>query len=255
MNPVDRFQATIRHPDYRNDPRLSLREKNEFGRFDLPSLFSEGGPLSRFNKEWCLRYAEYCHFLRIWGLRHAVYPGNSEEVAATLNDLRTGDASIFTDDLRGYDGSEDRYTPNSDHGHFLTINVDLERPTGELLELIGRMIDSKRRESRIKTKRTKSHGADPWDVWDKMQVPRNNLLKITHSLFKVNGNPTYDEKTKRVYDRVKRAYSKAISMIEEVGMSRNKVPSREVMEASLALFIPRMKEIIRSIAASRSPRS
>ena len=249
MKPVDRFQALIRHPDYRSDPRLQGRSRFDWDQYDLPGLMAKSGPFGHWNEEWWRGKCEYERFLGIWGLTHAVDPKNHEKVEVELNALRAGDVSIFKDDLRGHDGSEDYGNPDSDQGHFFSIIVDLEQPTGELLELIRKMIDTKRRERGIRTKRTKPRGVDPWDVWDKMQVPGNTLLKIARALFNVKGNPAYDEETKKAYDQVQRANRKAVSLIEEVGMRRNKPDTEETIEAAWAVFAPDMKEILSRHAA------
>ena len=78
MNPVDRFEALIRHPNYRYDPRLQGRMEFELHKYDLPGLFAKSGPLGHWNEEWWREYFEYCQFLRIWGLNHAVDPENQE---------------------------------------------------------------------------------------------------------------------------------------------------------------------------------
>ncbi|MEP6890026.1 MAG: hypothetical protein ABI955_04950 [Nitrospirota bacterium] len=203
MNPVDRFQALIRHSDYRNDPRLA------FG--NLPVMDFKNVPYSadRMKIEF-----EYGEFLGIWGLRYSVDPENQESVKKTLTDLRAGDCSIFAEDLRVHDQSA------AFSGQFLTLKVSLEHPTKELLELIRRKIDIERTARGIKTKRKKHHNIDPWDVWDKAQAAQCNLLQVTHSLCKVEGDPAYDQNTKRAYDQVQRAYRKAVSMIEAVGNAR-----------------------------------
>lgn len=253
MNPADRLQALIRHPDYRNDPRLKSRLKFDLDQFDLPGLFSKTGPLGHWDEEWWRGKCELDEFLRIWGLTRAVDPEDKIKVEAELKALRAGDASIFTDDLRGYDASENYYKPDADYGQFFSINVDLERPTGELLQLIRVMIDNKRRERGIRTKRSKPHAVDPWEVWDKAQIPGNTLLKIARLLFKVKGNPAYVEETKQAYDQVQRAYHKAVSMIEDVGKCRNKEFPKDGMEEPAALFRSMMQEVISSVAEGRSP--
>jgi hypothetical protein len=222
MNPVDRLQAIIRHRDYRLDPRLQYRAEYEWEDYSLHEMFAR---LTNSDEDWWRSKFEYDGFLRIWGLARAVDPENKGEVEDRLNSLRAGDVTIFTDDLRGHEAGEDYFAPNYDHTHFLTITVDLERPTDELLELVRKMIDSKRKQRGIRIRRTKSHAIDPWAVWDKMQEPENNLLKIARVMFGVTGNPAYNDETKRAYDRVQRAYAKALSMIEEVGIRRNKPPS------------------------------
>ena len=49
----------------------------------------------------------------------------------------------------------------------------------------------------------------------------------------MRGNPAYDQEMKRAYEQVSRAYQKAVTMIEEVGTSRNKALTEEAVEASL----------------------
>ena len=200
-------------------------------------------PLPPSPKTWWQGWCEYNEFLRIWGLRYSVDRSNTEEVERELDRVRDGDLLIFERDLREHEVSGHDVVASSER--FLTITINLERPTAELLELARSRINTQRKDRGIKTKRTKPHGADPWDVWDKMQVPGTKLLQITHTLFKVKGRPTYfepeDIKTKRFYSQVERAYKKAVTLIEEVGKSRNEACTKENFEAILAMDAPFFK--------------
>ncbi len=63
MNPVDRFQALIRHPDYRNDPIVSLGVKYDLWRYDLHAFCGQGGVVERSDKDWwveCWNYRQFC---------------------------------------------------------------------------------------------------------------------------------------------------------------------------------------------------
>jgi hypothetical protein len=156
VNPVDRFNALLRHVDYRNDPRLQYKEKVELENYEFSELFGEDGLLVHYNEDWWIEFIKHRAFLRIWGLTRAVDPQDRDDVEATLSALVAGDHSIFDDDVRAHDASEDYYKPDWNHDNFVELTVDLERPTEELLKLIRKLIDAKRKEKRIRTKRTKS---------------------------------------------------------------------------------------------------
>ena len=228
MNPVDRFQALIRHPDYRRDATL-YNPTLKIGLLNFVSEISVG----QVSQERWREYVESYTFLRTWGLSRRVDPDNQEQVAAAQGVLQTGDVSIFWADPRFQDADRREDTIDPGRVCLISIYVDLERPMSELQTLFAAKVNEKRKEQGIKVKRTKPHGVDPWTVWDKMQPPGNTLLKITRTLCHVRGNPAYDPGTKRAYEQVTRAYQKAVAMIKEVGRSRNKALTEEAVEASL----------------------
>lgn len=243
MNPVDRFQALIRHPDYRRDARL-YGPTLKGGLLDFMSEIS-GGHLS---KERWREYVKGYTVLRSWGLDHAIDPENPAHIAAVLDALRAGDDSIFRDDLRVQDADKHEDAIDPKPRCFYNITVDLERPNSELQTIVARMVKKERKRRRITPKRTKPHGIDPWDVWDMKQVCGCSLLKITGTLCQVQGNPAYEPKTKRAYEQVTRAFQKAIAMIEEVGTSRNKALTEEIVEDSLMRDIRALFEQVSEIS-------
>jgi hypothetical protein len=243
MKPIDRFQALIRHPDYRRDARLYIPTL----KIGLLNFVSEIAAQQVSEERWRQLVKGYT-FLRIWGLGRAVDPENPEQIAALLRALCAGDVSIFKADLRGYIAAEheDKIDPGT--GCYINICMDLERPTSELQTLFSMMIKRERKERRITPKRTKPHGVDPWTVWDMKQVRGNNFLKITRTLCHVQGNPAYDPKVKQSYEQVKRAHQKAVAMIKEVGTSCNKALTEEIVEASLAQAIRALFERVSKIS-------
>jgi len=90
MNPIDRFQALIRHPDYRRDARLYIPTL-KIGLLDFVSEISVG---QVSQERWRERVKAFT-FLRTWGLSRSVDPDNQEQVAAAQGALQTGDVSIF----------------------------------------------------------------------------------------------------------------------------------------------------------------
>lgn len=219
MNPVDRFQALIRHPDYRRHASLPSIQHLKLGldNFLLTRIFES-------NESSHDEGVKAITLLRTWGLDRTVDPGDEGNIAAVFDALKTHKASIFNHDLRARIVGGQRGKKGCGSGRFLTISVDLQSPTVELLPIVAVLINKERERQEIKTKRTKQHEVDPWKVWDMMQVPGNNLLKITRIIFGVQGNPTYDDdgEMTRSYKKVQRAYRKAESLIKEVGMSRSK---------------------------------
>jgi hypothetical protein len=80
-----------------------------------------------------------------------------------------------------------------------------------------------------------------------MQAPGSNLLKITRAVCNVKGDPAYDERTKAAYDRVQRAYNKAVSMIEEVGNYRSKALSQEQTNLIQSKILSSVKQISKEV--------
>jgi hypothetical protein len=199
MNAEDRFQAILRHPAYRNDPRLGLRRT-----FNLSGSAEE---MRQFSKFWVA--TQYQAFLCAWGLTKAVEPDNKEEVDATLRDLRAGDTSIFMEQ-----------TTNS--GHSYHFKADLERPLGDEAKRARKEMRAERKKRGITEKRTKPNMVDHWLVLDAMQIPGNSLASITRSLFDLSadvpvGSAACETSTRSLYLGVTRAYEKACGLIEEVG--------------------------------------
>lgn len=246
MTLVNRFQALIRHPDYRRDAKLYIPTL----KIGLLNSMSEIAYGNMSEERWCKVVKGYT-FLRIWGLDHVVDPNNQEQIAAVLGALRAGDVSIFWADPRSHDADNHEEKIDPGRGSLLRIYVNLERPTSELRALFATMVNKKRKEQGISVKRTKPHGVSPWTVWDMMQLPDNNPLKITRALCRVSGNPAYDEKTKQAYGQVTRAYQKAVAMIEEVGASRNKALTENAVESSLTLAIRSLFKKVSQIGSRR----
>lgn len=228
MNPVDRFQALLRHPDYRRDAKLYIPAL-KIGLLNFVSEIAQG---SVSTERWRQIVKGYT-FLRTWGLDHAVDPENTAQVTAVLNALYAGDVSVFKFDLRFQDAIKREGAIDPGHGCVISLYVDLETPMPDLKKLFAAKVNEMRNERVILPKKTKRHKADPWTVWDKMQEPGSNYLKITRSLFGVKGNPSYDEKTKQAYAQVTRAYRKAQALIKEVGASRNETITEKAVAASL----------------------
>ena len=247
MNPVDRLQALIRHPDYRRLAGLPYAQMLKIG-------------LHNFILENCLRPIPASHaekmegivFLRSWGLNSAVDPKDPEQTAAVLDALRAGNVSVFRGDLRVREASEHKDKIDPHPGRFYNINIwtDLECPTSELLTVVAKMANEERKRRGIKVKRAKPHGVDPWTVWDKKQAPGNTLLKITRTLCHVRGNPAYDPETKRAYEQVTRAYKKAGDMIKEVRASRNKALTEE---DAMVAFVVKTSVAVVHLAAQLFP--
>ncbi len=217
MNPVDRFQALIRHPDCRKFARSP--------HIQLLKLGLDAFLLSRtFESHRCSldEAVGAINFLRVWSINYFVNPGDTLHVKAEQDALHAGNALIFKHDLRARVASEEDAQRNPDHGHLLTIRVDLKTPTPELKVLIAAIIDKERKLRGVSKRKRKEHKLNPWRVWDMMQEPGNNLLKITHTLYGEQEHPAYHPETNKIYSQVKRAYMKAESLIKEVGGSRSK---------------------------------
>ena len=227
MNPVDRFQALIRHPEYRRDARRYIPTL----KIGLLNFVSEIA-LGHVSKERWREVVNGYTVLRTWGLDHAVDPDDQEQIAAVLAALRAGDFSIFTADLRIYDADshEDKIDPG--HGCRISLYVDLERSLPELKQLFAKKISEKRQERGVKPKQIKPLSADPWKVWDK-KIPGTSLWKVTRTIFQVRGKPEDSEKAKQAYEKVQRAHRRAVAMIREVGASRNQAITKEAVAASL----------------------
>jgi hypothetical protein len=204
MNAEDRFQAILRHPAYRNDWRFPLRRPFELFQSGKSPTEAEIIAHPWAQSEAWVR-AQYGSFITFWGLSRAVEPESKEEVAGILQDLRTGDASIFT-------------KLSTDVRTTYIFAGNLERPLGEEAKRALREMEAERKKRGITEKRTKPNSVDRWLVWDAMQTPGSNLVSITRSLFDVPAaSPAYDGDTRRPYESVKRAYEKACAMIEDVG--------------------------------------
>jgi hypothetical protein len=225
MNQVDRFQALIRHPDYRNDTRRADRLKFDPFYGGLSRLFPRELTPSAA-KAWCHRKTNYCDFIRVWGIAHPVDPENPKEISEALKALRSGDGSIFSNDFRVYETSELNGKPDQSTERHLTISVDLGRPTDELQQLFRTIVNRRRKEQDIKKNANRGFNAGPWKVWDEYQTNGNNLLKVARDLFGVKKNPTNDDRAMQVYRKVQRAHLEAVAMIEEVGR-RRKVAATE----------------------------
>lgn len=242
MNPVDRFQALIRHPDYRRDATLYIPTL-KIGLLNFVSEISIEGMSEDRWREVVKAYT----FLRTWGLNRPVDPVNQEQVTAAQGALIDGDVSLFKADLQYQDADqrEDKIDPG--RGCHISLYVNLERPDSELKTFFLTKVNEKRKERGITSKRTKSFKVDPWAVWDKMQVLRNNLLHTTRTLCRLRGKPESSTKMKRAYSRVQRAYEAAGAMIKEVGASRNKTITEEFVAASLVKGIRMLFRTVREM--------
>ncbi len=213
MNPSDRFQALIRHPLYREEARVYIPMYHLFKSTSKTSTEWESDPELLELTAWKMR----------WGLAFVLDPEDTAAIASVLDELRAGDTSIFSNDLRLLEAFP-RANRNSIHPGrhvLLSLYVDLERPTSELTKLFVDMVNQQRASWDVTAGRTRPYRVDPWKVWDMMQIPGNNLLQITRTICGVVGNPSYDDSTKQAYDQVTRAYEKANETIEKVGKSRN----------------------------------
>ena len=101
MNPVDRLQALIRHPDYRKDAKLYIPTL----KIGLLNFVFEISSVPMQEGRWREIVRAYT-FLRTWGLSRPIDPENSEQVALVLNALHSGDNSIFSRGLRVSDAAE-----------------------------------------------------------------------------------------------------------------------------------------------------
>ncbi|MGE0469632.1 MAG: hypothetical protein AB7L09_12715 [Nitrospira sp.] len=241
MDPLDRFQALIRHPDYhRNIPLSLIRSlKNGLRPFLLTGLLSE----TRIPLEDKIRAVQ---LLEEWGIHHTVDPGASkDQYEEEITKLKSGSkVSLFKDDPRAR--ITDGKSPQSekDQQCFLTITLDLRTPSSKLVPLLESIIARERGNRKVKIRKRDEHKVDPWIVWDLMQTPGNTLLKITRQLFPVSGNPAHDDSDDNpiaaCYAKVKRAYQKAESLIKEVGNTRSnrlsgdQAIAKSVVELSLA---------------------
>ena len=230
MHPVDRLQALIRHPDYLRLAKLPYSQMLKIG-------------LRNHILEDILRPIKASHtekmkgitFLRSWGLNRTVDPKDPDQIRVVLDALRAGNGSIFRGDLRIRDTSEQKSEIAQPPEQFFRIDVDLERPTSELQTIFTEMVNAERKKRRIKPKRTKRHSVDYWEVYDRMQVPGNDLQKITRSLYYVWKHPAYDEEANKAYSQVRRAYKKAQSLIQEVATSRSEPLTEE--DATVAIVV------------------
>ena len=93
MNPIDRFQALIRHPLYRQEARLYIPRCHLFK--STPKTYR--GPDSH------TELLELTAWKMRWGLAFVLDPEDTAAVASALNELRAGDTSIFSNDLRLFD--------------------------------------------------------------------------------------------------------------------------------------------------------
>lgn len=209
MNPINRFQAIIRHPEYRSDPRLSLRWTLNW---DVPDQDADGK-------------RNHLAFLLSWGITKAVRLENKEEVYETLRDLENGHPWIFINQTLVVDPAQ------LHSGPLMNIPVDLKRPTNELLKELRWLIDSERKKRKILRTRTRPHMIDPWGTWDQMQIPGNTLFGIARSMSR---EADWHWETAQYHLQIRRAYKKAVSMIEEVGQCRRNNP--ELVDGVLVSF-------------------
>jgi len=203
----------------------------------------------RLSDEQCREFVEGYVVIRRWGLDHFVDPSDEVQVARELNRLRDGDHSIFAKDLRYQDGEQ--YEPHIDPGHLtpITMYVDLHQPDTYLKENFLQKLRDERTNRNIITRRDKQSQVDIWQVWDLREAHKNDFREIASVLCGESGDPVRDENAKKVCDRLQDAFHKAVRMIKEVGDSRNKSVSYEVVEVSLVRDIKELFQQVNRIRA------
>jgi hypothetical protein len=159
--------------------------------------------------------------------------------------MRAGDNPVFLNDLRAADTVKGEESIDPGNGCMIVLRVDLHTPMPELRNFFATVISKKRHEQGIRGPRATQFKADPWRVWDGMQVPRKHRsLGVARDLFGVRGHPKTHEKAKRAVERINRAYAKAQCLIEEVGRSRNPNITERAVEAALLKGIQSLKEAL-----------
>jgi hypothetical protein len=242
MDPVDRFQALIRHPDYRNDPRLEDVLTFELTGFEFKKAFELGIDVRYLGRyfphdelckpEWWQRLCAYVDFLECWGLCHGVDYKNPATVSVVLAAFRTGDDSIFTDDIRSYDTERGYIAMPTSSNITLSFSVDLLRPTKELVALFCKRIDTEKKRLETPTKRTKPRGIDVWQVWDGMQAPGMNLHRLAKTRHPGEESHAYSAPVKATYAQMARAHDHAVAMIKAVPRGgKFTLESRNIREA------------------------
>ena len=121
----------------------------------------------------------------------------------------------------------------------------------ELKKLFARVVNQKKKEQGIRTKRSRPHKAEVWTVWGMMQTAeRNRSRKVARNLFGVRGDPKTHRKAKNAVEQVNRAFQKAESLIQEVGNSRNNSITEEAAEAALVKGIRSIVQSFKGIHAN-----
>jgi hypothetical protein len=250
MDPLDRLQALIRHPDYCrivNHPSLR-RLQQGLDSYLIERLWDKDDNY--------INAIQGLSLLRVWGIDRTVDPGNKDRLMAEMNGLQSKTNPVFKDDLRARIVDLPSRQTTEGKNRFIAIMVDLKAPTVRLLPIIAAIINRERTKRSIKVGKKVPCELNPRDIWDRMQLPGNNLLRITRELFRVHGNLNYDEtegnKISACYEKVKRAYHRAKSLIEEVGKSRREPLTDE--EATIDLGVATSLAGIRLVEfASRLP--
>jgi hypothetical protein len=99
---------------------------------------------------------------------------------------------------------------------YLTIEIDLMKNKDEILTRVGKEIDFFiRYVEKVKT-RKKETIYSPWGVHDLHHKERLNFSQIARKLSGSEGHPSYGPALMAVYKDVRRAYEKALMMINQV---------------------------------------
>jgi hypothetical protein len=102
-------------------------------------------------------------------------------------------------------------------GRYLTIEIDLMKGIGEIMDKIRSEIHYLQK-YHVNKPETRLKGTiySPWEVYDLRHKDRLNFVQIARNLSGCKGNPTYNKNLMKAYKNVKRAYEKACVMINQV---------------------------------------
>lgn len=227
MDSLNRFQALIRHPEYCREVRPHLPQTH--GLLDFMSEIAE----KRLTQKQWNDFVEGYVVIRRWGLGSFVDPNDESQIASEMVKLRSGDHSIFANDLRCQDA--DQYDAQIDPGHLspIILYVDLHQPDSYLKEQFIQKLQEERKKSGITSQREKPNRENIWQVWDLRETHKKKFREIASILCGESDDPVSDDTAKAACDRLQDAYQKAVRFIKEVGDARNTSITYEAVEASL----------------------
>lgn len=218
LTAYDKYHALIHSEKYRKDYKhyeLSRGAENDYA---FGGKLSFGAKLSEAGKMLC----------RKWSILYPINPNkkNADEKALGLLKFMVQPSITYLDSPENWREWESIAWNISDHksdtedlnelavSHVngkLVLMVDTTRTKSELMQDFEIFIDYWSTAQRKKPRPTK---ADKWKVFEERTYRGKTLLKIAREIYQFEGDVAYDDNANKYYQRIYKAYQKALEMIE-----------------------------------------
>jgi hypothetical protein len=214
----DRIQAIKNSKVYQKDYQLYVKKREQARDYDekIGPPWDPRNHLSTAGKRLCLK----------WGLLFPVHPDAplepfrdikmpSTDLEAWMIDGAAYPVSFPTEDeLENPSHKAENYGQKviTHLNGKLCLLVDTSWPPDMIMDVLWKFINHYVKENKGRINSTEE---DPWKIYEMYQKTKN-LLEVTRELYGISELPAYDYEADKYYKRVKRAYLKALKMIDYV---------------------------------------